>query len=285
MGYRCENCGAYHESDNSPCFECAGESLVPEEEYSEDAQDSENGTKAPKWRCEDCGKVHPRNSPPCSRCGSMQLTNDPDAEIDQGVPTNSSGESRGGLWYASRAAAFVAVVLVLLAGMSVVSGDPVGTNLLNSKPEPIEVAGYDDTYEGVNLTAVEREIAAGINSRRSGATLAWSSSLHEAAEYHNHRAVKNNYRGWGRETSAVGEDIRSFGASCERFDGATNNYDTIGELAYVETGTEAEVADAIVGDLWQYEDTRSRLEKSYSRIGVDIFVTEEKETLLVVYVC
>lgn len=285
MAYRCESCGAYHETDSPPCLECAGESIVPEAEYT-DAEDSDQAAQAaPKWRCEGCGKVYSHNSPPCSRCGSMQLTADPDAEIDQGDPTADVVERRGALWYASRAAAVVAVIVVLAAGMSVVSGDPVATQLFSSEPEPIDVAGADEQYQGSNLSAIERSVAEGINNRRSGDRLVWSAELHAAAEYHNHRAVRDNYRGWARDQDKILEDIRSFGASCQSFGGATNNYPAVGDQAYVETGTSSEVAAGIVTNLWQYEETRSRLVGGHSRIAVDLFVTEDQETLLVVYVC
>jgi len=285
MTWICADCGAEHESNQPPCLQCAGETFVRKEEYVESGGPEAGDNAGPRWRCEGCGKVYSSRSPPCSRCGSMQLTNDPDAEIDQGDPTAERVRSRGGLWYASRAVAVVAVVLLLLAGMSVVSGDPVGGQLFNSQPEPIEVAGYDDSYDGVNLTAIEREVAVEINTRRSGGSLEWSSDLHAAAEYHNHRAVENNYRGWARDRDTLEQDVQSFGVDCQAFDGATNQYQPVGGQAYVETGAASEVATAIAENLWQYEETRSGLEGPHSHIAIDLFVTDEKETLLVVYVC
>lgn len=285
MRYRCENCGASHESNSPPCLECAGESLVPEDEYVDTGEETETATTAPRWRCEGCGKVHSRHNPPCSRCGTMQFTNDPNAEIDQGVPTGGGNGSKGALWYASRAAAVVAVVIVLLAGNAVVTGDPTGTQLFSGAPGPIEVAGADDSYEGANLTAIERGVAAGINDRRSGPALDWSPGLHEAAEYHNHRAVKNDYRGWARDDETVLNDVRSFGADCGTLDGTAREYGSIGDRAFVETGTESEVAATIVEELWGHDSARSGLERPLDRIGVDLFVTERGETLLVLYVC
>lgn len=215
----------------------------------------------------------------------MQLEFDPDADVDDGDPTADHSESRGLWWYASRGAFALAVLLILSSGIGILEGgSPFGP--FSSEPQSFDVEGHDEEYGEMDLSVIEQQLVADIDDRRNGADLERLDGLHDAAKYHNHRAVAKHYRGWGRESEQISSDVEAFAPSCNGFGGVVNNFDPMGSVSWMEHyDSERELASMLAENFWGHESTRERLNADWESIGADVFVTVEGEVLVAVYLC
>lgn len=283
MTWICANCGAEHEKNDPPCRKCAHEQFARLDRSGSTGR--VEVTRHPRWVCDGCGEVHDRNNPPCHKCGAMQFSFAPDAEIDTGDPNADHTESRGAWSYASRAA-FAVVVILALGSTMVLYGFADAPQVFSNEPEGFDVEGYDQQYGEMDLRAIEKGVAAEINDRRDGKELDWRDGLADAGEYHNHRAVAKGYRGWARDYEQVSEDVEAFEPFCNGFTASVNNFDPVrGESRLKIYDSEAEAASWFASNFWESDSTRENLQGDYEQIGVDVFVTEDREVLLAVYLC
>lgn len=258
MKWRCPQCGKPHDRNDPPCDNCGHHKLeravVPQAEEDEDHESF-------VWACTACGRHHQRNNPPCKRCGNPEFEKE---ALD--YENFEIGDTRGYRQLAGRQEAKLAVVLLALVSVGVLGYLGVVTIPGITPPGPPTVAdvpGDADRAGSVELDAVEAEVLAFVDQRRSGPPLERDDGLDATATYLTRRWVKD------------GGDLSEF-----RFDpNAVSRFDTpcdgVPSLAFGDTGTSAldaanatEVAARAMPDVLEANSV-SFTNESVSVVGVD----------------
>jgi hypothetical protein len=217
------------------------------------------------WVCTECGREHVKHAPPCSRCGNATLERR-EQTVDDSELVAPGYRDLVTPRYVLGVGVALALGLVLLLGVAGVIDLP-GMN--SGVPEVENVPGNADTYEGIDLAAVESAYIDGFNQEldaRGGQTLARNDRIDDVAQFYNQR--------WVTSTVADG-DLPPDDQVVDLLDGPCDRPILLPSRQGVPDSMDS--ADAFGRDLAsdQFGGDNATLPQDATVTGVDVHVVED----------
>lgn len=279
MEWRCEWCGKPHASNDPPCEDCGHGSF---EQAVVQVPGGETGARTTVWVCEECGRAHPKHAPPCSRCGHPTLEREERTAADYDDVGPPSYRDLLTPRYLAGLAGVLVLAAVFVLGVTGVVHVPGLTQ--GGVPQVADVPGSAEAANGVDLGAVEAELRAVIDERRTAAgypALSSDDRLDAVATFFTQRRVRAEHA-----DGSLPEDRRLrelLGDRCagsrpilvpHRVDGANS----------VTRQPSAADAAAALGKLFPTENPRSTAPGT-GRLGLDVHVGPDGATYVTQVVC